>query len=293
MKSQPLVSILILNWNRGLDTLDAIASAIDQTYDNIEIIVIDNGSVDNSIELIKNNFPYIKLITLEKNYGCPGGRNRGIEYCSGDYIFFLDNDGVLHKEAVKIAVNTITKEKSIKVVTGWVKHFESKSEIDSAFSLPKDSIYSVVRSFQGGISLHDKSLYEEVGLYPDNFMYGSEEGHLSLRILSSGYKIVQNKSVILWHKKEDASKSEKEIIQTLINRFITVYELFPLDYLIMYLIKYVFYYTIIVTKKHILFSFLKVNLIQLPKRIKRSKRQPLNRRIVKLYRNLSPLEREK
>src|SRR5690606_37509019 len=96
----PLISIQILNWNRAQETQRAIKSALNQTYKNTEIIVVDNGSDDNSVELTKENFPDIKIIQLDKNYGCAGGRNRGIPYCRGEYIFYLDNDGVLHEDAV-------------------------------------------------------------------------------------------------------------------------------------------------------------------------------------------------
>lgn len=87
-----LVSILILNWNRPEETLNAIKSAKEQTYPNTEIIVVDNGSTDNSVELITKHYPEIKLIRLDKNYGCPGGRNRGIPLCHRDYIIlkYLD-----------------------------------------------------------------------------------------------------------------------------------------------------------------------------------------------------------
>ena len=78
--TKPLVSIQILNWNRAEDTQIAIQSALNQTYENIEIIVIDNGSSDDSVSLIRKKFSDIKLIELEKNFGCPGGRNLGIPY---------------------------------------------------------------------------------------------------------------------------------------------------------------------------------------------------------------------
>ena len=64
MHTYPLVSIQILNWNRADETVRAIKSALNQTYNNIEIIIIDNGSTDDSIEKIEINFPNLKLIKL-------------------------------------------------------------------------------------------------------------------------------------------------------------------------------------------------------------------------------------
>ena len=55
-KNLPLISIQILNWNRAEEVIKAIQSAIEQSYSNIEVVVIDNGSTDNSVELIKKNY---------------------------------------------------------------------------------------------------------------------------------------------------------------------------------------------------------------------------------------------
>ncbi len=100
---RPLVSIMILNWNRTNETIRAIDSALKQSYHEIEIIVIDNGSDDKKIgQKISSLNADIKYYQLDKNYGCPGGRNRGIGFCNGEFIFFVDNDGILHKDAIKM-----------------------------------------------------------------------------------------------------------------------------------------------------------------------------------------------
>ena len=69
----PLISIQILNWNRAEETQRAIQSALDQSYPNIEVIVVDNGSTDNSLELTRRNYPKITIVELDKNFGCAGG----------------------------------------------------------------------------------------------------------------------------------------------------------------------------------------------------------------------------
>lgn len=241
---KPLITIQILNWNRAEETQESIQSAFNQSYENIEVVVIDNGSTDNSIKLTKQNFPDIKLIALDKNYGCPGGRNRGIDYCNGEYIFYLDNDGVLHKDAVKNAYETVLSFENVGIVTGAIYEFQNRDEIDAACDIKsRDKKESNI--FNGGISMHKKEIYDAVGLYPDHFMYGYEETYLSLKLSDTPYTIVEDKSVILWHKGSDVARdSSKEIIGSYFNKLYTSFSLFPLPKLIPFIFYFLFKYPI-------------------------------------------------
>ena len=87
------VSIIIPVHNSSKYILECINSVINQTYKNLEIILIDDNSTDNSLEIIKSiNDKRIKLIELSTNCGAAVARNKGIEIASGDYICFLDSD---------------------------------------------------------------------------------------------------------------------------------------------------------------------------------------------------------
>lgn len=89
------VSFIILNWNGESiihKCLQAAVVALDYYKGHGEILVVDNNSNDKSIEIIKNNFPQVKLICLEKNYGFSIGNNIGVEKSSGDIVVLLNND---------------------------------------------------------------------------------------------------------------------------------------------------------------------------------------------------------
>lgn len=88
-----LVSVVIPNYNGSLYLNEAVSSVIEQDYENIEIIVIDDGSSDNSVELLKEFGPKIQLIVI-KNSGASTARNIGISAANGDYIAFLDSDDI-------------------------------------------------------------------------------------------------------------------------------------------------------------------------------------------------------
>lgn len=87
----PLVSVIIPNFNYARYLPQTIGSVLSQSYKNVEVIVVDNGSTDHSLEVLKNFGSQIQVIAQE-NRGQAGARNRGIEECNGEFIAFLDAD---------------------------------------------------------------------------------------------------------------------------------------------------------------------------------------------------------
>lgn len=275
----PLISIQILNWNRAEDTQRAIKSALDQTYPNLEIVLVDNGSTDNSVALTRANYPTVKIVELDNNYGCPGGRNRGVAHCKGKYIFYLDNDGVLHKNAIANAYRTMIQEPDIGIVTGIVYDFDQVDEIDAQCSVRNDTRYEF-NNFLGGVSLHDKQIYDTVGYYPDHFMYGAEESFLSLKLLESKYKIVKDESVILWHKRSNVARDRtKEVIYGYYNNLYIAIALFPAKSALLYMGYFLTKYPFYAKKEGILKVYLKSLFENLPKTVSKAvkNRKPIDK----------------
>ena len=103
------VSILINNFNYERFVADAITSAFAQTHDNIEVIVVDDGSTDGSLDVMRSLqalYPDLKIITKE-NGGQASAMNVGFAACSGDFVVFLDSDDMLDPDAVEAALTVI------------------------------------------------------------------------------------------------------------------------------------------------------------------------------------------
>ena len=93
--SQPLVSIIILNYNAGQLILDCLESITKTNYDNLEVIVVDNASIDESHKKCKEKFENIRLIENEKNLGYCEGNNVGIQNAKGEFVVILNPDTIV------------------------------------------------------------------------------------------------------------------------------------------------------------------------------------------------------
>ena len=104
------ISIIIPTYNRDYIILNSIKSSLNQTYNNIEIIIIDDYSTDNTEKLIKKiNDNRIKYLKLDKNYGASFARNIGINKANGKFIAFQDSDDIFHKDKLKKQLKNLKK----------------------------------------------------------------------------------------------------------------------------------------------------------------------------------------
>lgn len=119
-KKLPLVSVIITNYNYAQYVGEAIESVSNQTYKNLEIIVIDDGSTDDSLDELGVYQSKIRIVTRE-NRGIVYTRNEGIDLSKGEFICFLDADDYLDKDYIEKTVNCAMKNKSDVVYTNFKK----------------------------------------------------------------------------------------------------------------------------------------------------------------------------
>lgn len=114
-QTYPLVSILVTNYNNAAYIVESLDSAIRQTYKNTEIVVVDDQSTDDSVELV-NQFisqhpekPMVLFVSPE-NKGCPGSKRKSVELCHGEYFIFLDSDDAITPDAVEQLLQVMLSE---------------------------------------------------------------------------------------------------------------------------------------------------------------------------------------
>ena len=118
MNSNPLFSVLIANYNNGKYIVDAINSVSKQTYDNWEIIIVDDNSTDNSIDIYKKyeKHPKIHIYYNDKNHGCGYTKRRCAELANGEVCGFLDPDDTLEPDALEIMIKAHCDDESLSMV---------------------------------------------------------------------------------------------------------------------------------------------------------------------------------
>src|SRR5688572_18556089 len=99
LNAQSIVSVIITCYNHGRFLADAIRSVLKQAYRNLEILVVDDGSTDNTPEVVLS-FPDVNYV-YQANAGLSAARNKGIDKSRGSFLFFLDADDWLYPDAVR------------------------------------------------------------------------------------------------------------------------------------------------------------------------------------------------
>ncbi|MCY3779173.1 MAG: glycosyltransferase [Chloroflexi bacterium] len=116
MHSKPLVSIIIPTYNRVRFLPDAIDSCLSQTYDNLEIIVIDDGSSDGTSDYVRQRYGDAIRLFVQRNQGPGIARNRGIAEARGEFIHFLDADDQLHSRKIESGLGVFQRQTDVSVL---------------------------------------------------------------------------------------------------------------------------------------------------------------------------------
>lgn len=223
--SNPLVSIIVLNYNRRDDTLDCLRSLEHLHYPNVDVIVVDNGSTDGSIEAIKALYPspdHITLIETGANLGFTGGNNIGIEHAlakGADYIMLLNNDTIVAPDMLNIMIDVMQASPDIGVSGPMIYYYDipdviwsAGGTIDWSKGLPNMVGLNEDDKAQYGLAPREvdfvtgcallvrRDVWEKVGLLDDKFFMYYEETQWCVRAGRHGFKIVHIPSAMMWHK---------------------------------------------------------------------------------------------
>ncbi len=228
----PLVSIVIVNWNGEEHLKNLIESIHAQSYDRYEIIVVDNGSTDCSKRILKS-FDDVILIEQTKNSGFCMGNNLGIETAKGEIIFLLNNDTVLDNYCLEKAVECFAEssEETIGVFpkmlfyrmprivncikTQWhcVNMWRDNSVglLDFPERQKRKQVFGGI--FAGIFLWRDK--FKKLGLFDKEFFTYGEDFDVCYRANLAGYKFWIEPKSIIYHKYRASSQEGTEIYFTL------------------------------------------------------------------------------
>ena len=223
------VTVIITCYNHGSFISEAVSSILNQTFQDFEIIIINDGSTDTDTINILNDLhhPKIKMIHQE-NTGPVGARNKGIRSSKSEYILPLDADDYFEKTFLEKAVGILNDNPEIGVVSSYIRLF---GDINITVK-PKGGYASdfLIQPNACGSSLFRKSCWEQAGGYNPNMNRGYEDWDLWLGITKHGWKVAVIEEELFFYRRmfknsRDviADKSRPQLIKQLIENHIEVF----------------------------------------------------------------------
>lgn len=216
------VAIIVLNWNGRTDTLACLASLSRLDYPTYKIIVVDNGSSDDSVVTIRAAYPQVILIETGDNLGYVGGNNVGLDYArtlSADYALLLNNDTEVAPEFLSLLVQAAEADPAVGIVGPIIYYYDRPDVVWSAGGVidwhlgntyllglnePDHGQFGLTPhlvDFVTGCALLIKMpVIKQVGLLDPRFFAYYEETEWCARVTRFGFKILLVPRAKIWHK---------------------------------------------------------------------------------------------
>jgi len=215
LTSEPKVFVILLNWNGWRDTVKCLRSLEGLNYSDYVILVVDNGSTDDSVARIRERYPGVLLIETGQNLGFSAGNNVAIRYAlerGADYVWLLNNDTIVDPHSLSAMVEVAEANPKIGAVGSVLYEMNQKDKIQAygggrihlwlgmsrhvLVPIPDDNLGYII----GASLLARRPLMEDVGLLDDNFIMYWEDADYAFRMRAAGWKLAVAPEARVWHK---------------------------------------------------------------------------------------------
>jgi len=209
------LSVVVVNWNGQHLLADCLSSLRRQSLKNLEVILVDNGSTDDSVAHVRHEYPEVRVLCLDRNYGFATANNRGIEFSSGEFIALLNNDTVAAADWAARLLDA-GKQSGAGIVASKVLLHADPKLLDSAgdgmttvgvaykrgHREPSDRFAVMERVFgaSGCAMLLRRSMLADIGLLDDDFFLLYEDADLCFRAQLRGWKCIYAPEAVVYHK---------------------------------------------------------------------------------------------
>lgn len=239
--SEPLVSIIIPAYNAEQYLAETISSALGQTWPNTEIIVVDDGSQDNTLPIAKKFESGKVQIISQQNKGASAARNLGLKEAKGKYIQFLDADDMISPDKISVQVEALEKEPgkiaacSIAMFTDGTYHVDSSaSERDEPFIYSTDDVVDFLIDLYGGykrrgsmIGIHSwlvpAGIIEKSGPWNESLTV-DDDGEFFCRVVLNSTGIVKTEGLCYYRRfvgprKNLSARGDHKSLQSMVDSF--------------------------------------------------------------------------
>lgn len=232
LEAEPEVVVIVLNWNNAPETLGCLESVLRLDYLNCRVLVVDNGSNDDSVPRIRSQFPEVELLPNETNLGYAEGNNVGIRHATktgAKYLLLLNNDVRVASDCLTELVSAAERFPEAAFLGPKVYHLDRPEQIQSA-GAQLDSLW---RSRQRGLDEVDQGQFdrleevdyviggamlvrvdplEQIGLLDRDFFIYREDVDWCLRARQLGYSILYVPTARVWHRSHHTREAQLPFI---------------------------------------------------------------------------------
>ena len=212
------VSVLIVNWNGLRHLPECLESLEKQSYREFEVIVVDNGSTDGSLEYLRESHPWVRLVPLPENTGFAGGNNAGLEQAQGEYVVTLNNDTIVLPDFLEEMVAVADAHPDAGMVAARICNNFERDTIDSLgiaicpdamsrgagrgrrFSEQKLDRVEEILFPSACAALYRRKMLDEIGFFDETFFAYCEDSDLGLRGRFAGWKALLARDAVVYHK---------------------------------------------------------------------------------------------
>jgi hypothetical protein len=198
-----MISVVIPNYNGRRYLEGCLPSLSAQTFEDFEVIVVDNGSKDGSCEYVAEEFPQVRIVENEENLGFAGGVNSGIRRARGEYILTLNNDTVVEGEFIGRLAEAIGSDGRVgmwaskmlfldgRINSTGICISRSGAAWDRGMGEADRGQYDLVEEVfgpSGGAGLYRREMLDEIGLFDEEFFMYMEDVDLAFRARLAGWR---------------------------------------------------------------------------------------------------------
>ena len=215
----PLVSIVILNYNGENYLEDCLNSVLETSYRSFEVILVDNASHDRSLRIVQRAFgadPRLKIVANKENVGFSGGNNIGYFYSKGEYIVFLNNDTIVDPKWLGVLVNSMQNDSTIGLAQSMILNIDGdkiqtagwlfSSYLGNKYQLFKDEPSNLklkpvfeVSFVCGACMMVKRELAEEMGVFDTKMPFFYDDTLLSIKTWLAKKRVVTVSGSIIRH----------------------------------------------------------------------------------------------
>ncbi len=212
----PLVSVVIPNWNGAAHLPACLIALRAQAFWDIEVIVVDNASTDDSVELLGREYPEAQVICLDRNYGFTGACNTGLRAAQGKFLILLNNDTEAAPDWLAEVVAAFERHPEAGIVASKMLLFERRHILHTAGDVFKTDgtpgnrgVWEEDRgqfdegpvfSANGGSAAYRRAMLDQIGLLDEDFFYSCEDVDLAWRAQLAGWPCVYAPRAVVYHK---------------------------------------------------------------------------------------------